>query len=122
MIFINNKNYVKSSKQLKAQHKQRCAKLFATLAFFTLFLIGVMLYLAISSQYSEQKTAYYVIFAVSVVGFFVLIGLSVYQFLTVKRDPPPSMQHRLSFIQLDPKQQIRIDDQYFRSQLGLNNN
>lgn len=122
MIFIKNNNQRKNSKQLRAEHQQRCAKLFATLAFIMLLLLGVMLYLAISSQYSEQKTAYYIVFAFAVIGFLALTGLSIYEFLCVKQQPVP-MQHRLSFIHLAPNEQhIRIDDQYLRSQIRFEAN
>jgi ABC-type transport system involved in cytochrome c biogenesis permease subunit len=118
MIFLKNQQR-KSSVQIKSEHNERCAKLFASLAFFLLILLSVMLYLAISSQYSEQKTTYYVVFACSALGFLTLSSLSVYQFLVVKKEPPPDM-HRLSFIHLAPQlnqNQQQIDDQYFRNQI-----
>ncbi len=129
MIFIRSNQRRKSSTEIKAKHHQRCAKLFACLAFILLILLGIMLYLAITTQYSEQKTTYYVLFAFSLIGSAVMCGLSAYQVCNVQTEQP-RMHHRLSFINIEPppgfnsqqqqqpqQQPIYLSDQFFRSQL-----
>ena len=124
MIFIRTDQRRKNSTEIKAKHHQRCAKLFAILAVILLILLGIMLYLAITTQYSEQKTTYYVLFVFSLIGSIVMCGLSAYQVCNVETLPPPRMHHRLSFINLEPppglnpqQQHVYLNDQYFRSQL-----
>lgn len=71
----------KSSTNVKAQHQERCGQFSAILAFISLIFVGVMLYLAITSQFSEQKTVYYILFVISLILFIGLTGLSIYSVL-----------------------------------------
>ena len=59
---------LKYSTQLKAKQDERIGKLSAVASFVCLVAFGIFLYLAISSQFSEQKTTYYIIAFLSLVG------------------------------------------------------
>ncbi|CAF0713687.1 unnamed protein product [Brachionus calyciflorus] len=88
MIFLHRQ---KDSTRIRANHQERCAQFTGALAILTLIIIGVMLYLAVSSQFSEQKTAYYIIFALGIVFFGVLIGLTIY---FVKKSQEKKLNYR----------------------------
>lgn len=67
------------SNHLKAKHQKRCGYLLGLLAFFLFIFMIVNLSLAIVTQYSEQKTSYWIIFTVSTIVFCALCIITGYQ-------------------------------------------
>ena len=67
------------SNHLKARHQKRCGYLLGFLASFVLIVMIINLSLAIVTQYSEQKTSYWIIFTILTIVFFVLCIITAYQ-------------------------------------------
>jgi phosphoglycerol transferase MdoB-like AlkP superfamily enzyme len=61
------------------RHHKMCTQFLAISAFLIICLVGIMLFFAVRASHSEQKTAFWVVFAVSLVGLFITIGFLVYQ-------------------------------------------
>lgn len=76
MIFIRTND--RFSSKVKARHQERIGHFCGLLAFMVLILVGVMLYMAITTQFSEQKTVYYIVFALGIVAFGILTGITIH--------------------------------------------
>jgi uncharacterized membrane protein len=74
------KNNTRNANKIQLQQQERCAQFLTFCAFILLTLVGIMLYLAITTEYSEQKTIYFIAFVVGIIVFIIMIGLIVHQF------------------------------------------
>jgi hypothetical protein len=63
---------------IEIENQERCAQVSGLFAFVSLVLLAVMLYLAITSQFSEQKTVYYILVVVAFFSFLLLSGITAY--------------------------------------------
>ena len=61
---------------MKLANEERCAHCLGILGIVCLIVSAVMLYFAIVTQYSEQKTIYYIVFVVGVLAVFFFCGLA----------------------------------------------
>lgn len=77
MLFMR-KDKLNSVNDIKIKNQERCAHFSSLSAFVCLIMIVLMLYMAITSQFSEQKTVYYMLFVLSLVSFCILVGITVY--------------------------------------------
>ncbi|RNA31688.1 hypothetical protein BpHYR1_004620 [Brachionus plicatilis] len=76
MLFVRRH---KSSANIQAKHQERCAQITGFLGFLMLVLASLMLYFAITTEYSEQKTMFYILFAACLCSFGLLVGITIYQ-------------------------------------------
>lgn len=82
MIFYKNRQQQQhrqstmSLSSMKLANEERCAHFLALLAVVCVVVAGVMLYFAIVTQYSEQKTVYYIVFVVAVLATALFGGLT----------------------------------------------
>ncbi len=98
MIFIGNAQKHFSTNH-KLHHHERCAQFCVVAALLLLVLVGVFLYLGITSQYSEQKTVFYILFAVCVLAFIGVAIFTVYQVFALsdkKRKRDAILSHQSS--------------------------
>jgi len=98
MAAIHNIRY---SNHVKAKHQQRCGCLLSLVAFLTFILSLTSLVLGLTASYSESKTAYLIIAAVTFVAFGVICGITVHQCVSgsEKRLIERNYKANLSFIQ-----------------------
>ena len=82
MFFVKYPDATSSS--IKMNQNERCVKFLTFCAFFVVVLIGVMLFLAITTEFSEQKTVYYLIVAFGFISLGIIIGFAVWQYLQLK--------------------------------------
>ena len=108
-----------ASSKLKAEHSKRCFQLCGILAFIILVLTVVMLILAITSQYSEQKTIFYVVFVSSTIGFFILLGTTVHQYLNKNAKEEKISNFKANQLQLS---RFLFMSQHFDNQMVCNDN
>lgn len=109
------------------KHHKMCTQFLSVSAFIVLCLVGVMLFLAIRSQHSEQKTVFWIIFALSLVGLFIIIGFLIYQMqrlfhykkLEDKIKAQNRSSNRIVIPTVTPTQDIQINR--MNSDLGVDN-
>lgn len=77
MLFMRRQ---KSSVNIRATHQHRCAQITGFLSCLLLVAGCLLLYLAISTEYSEQKTMFYILFVTCLISCAILLGITVYQF------------------------------------------
>lgn len=77
MLFMRRQ---KSSVNIRAKHQQRCAQITGFLSCLLLITACFLLYLAISTEYSEQKTMFYILFVTCLISSAILLGITIYQF------------------------------------------
>ena len=73
MIFVQKDKPNKST----TKKSERCAQMYALLAFIFICLMGLMLYFAISKTETREKVGYYVGFGCSIAGFLMMCLLTV---------------------------------------------
>ncbi len=64
--------------QRQTKQDEKCGQLSAVVAFLTFVLVFIMLALAIKTEFSEQKTVFYLISVVSAICCCALIGTSIF--------------------------------------------
>ena len=72
----NDRFSIRNQRQVKQDEK--CGQLSVIVAFLTFVLVFVMLALAIRTEFSEQKTVFYIISVLSAIGCCSLIGVSIF--------------------------------------------
>ncbi len=77
MIMVKDDRFsIRNQRQTKQDEK--CGQLSAILAFLTFILVFIMLSLALTTEFSEQKTVFYMITVLSGLGCCALIGTSIF--------------------------------------------
>ena len=95
MIFINHQKY---SSKVKTLHQERCGHFCGVLALIFLLLAIAMLYLAITTQFSEQKTTYYIIFALSLLSFGGITGVTIFLICSAAQKKTSQRAYELNFL------------------------
>ncbi len=98
MATIHNIRY---SNNIKAKHQQRCGFLLGIIAFLTIVLTITALVLGLTTSYSESKTAYFIISAITFTAFGIICGVTVHQCVngSEKKLIERNYKANLSFIQ-----------------------
>ena len=76
MFFLGPESY---SSRLKLKQNERCTQFLVFVLFVIVVLFALALYLGIVSQFSEQKTVFFILVAFSFVAFFIVLGFTVWQ-------------------------------------------
>jgi cytochrome b subunit of formate dehydrogenase len=95
MMFFRGNTY---SSKVKTMHQERCGHICACLAVFLLALSGAMLFLAINAQFSEQKTTFYIIFALSLIGVGVLVGVTIFLIRNAAKKRDSQRAYQLNYL------------------------
>ena len=107
------------STQFKAKHEQRCGQFCGVLAMLALLLAILMLYFALVTQYSEQRTTYWILFVLSFLSLALLSGIAVQQISSGKEKMSAQQAYNanLSFIQKQYlNQQLNMQSRYSQRQ------
>lgn len=76
MLFLRRP---KTSVNIQAKHQERCAQITGFLGFLMLIISSLMLFFAITTEYSEQKTMFYILFVTCLISFGFLVAITIYQ-------------------------------------------
>ncbi len=95
---ISNQSY---SNHFKAKHQIRCGQYYALSSIFVILLAIVMLCMALTTQFSEQKTTYWIVFVLMIIVFGVLLAIAIQQIKSghEKQTIERTYKTNLSFIQ-----------------------
>ncbi len=94
MIFLRPQQ--RYSSKLKSKQVERCAQFSGCLAFVFLVMAALMLFFAIVSRYSEQKTVFYILFALSLLSFGAMLGVTIFHVNKVKDNNKKEQAYQLS--------------------------
>ena len=94
-MFLRGNTY---SSKVKTMHQERCGHICVCLAFFLIILAGLFLFLAIKAQFSEQKTTFYIMFALSIIGVGILAGLAFFLIRNAARKRETQRNYQLNYL------------------------
>jgi hypothetical protein len=94
MIFLRPQQ--RYSSKLKTKQVERCAHFSGCLAFVLLVIAAIMLFFGIVSRFSEQKTVFYILFALSLLSFFTMLGVTIFHVKKVKDNNKKERAYQLS--------------------------
>jgi hypothetical protein len=95
MMFFRGNTY---SSKVKTMHQERCGHICGCLALFLVLLSGLFLFLAIEAQFSEQKTTFYIMFALSIIGVGVLAVLAFFLIRNASRKRESQRNYQLNYL------------------------